>query len=82
MKNKIVKTKLTEREIKLYLSGDKTYRAGGTLKGNQVNSVRGSELFFINHGSYNITTLASSFLSIMCGASCSLDFFSQICVAL
>ena len=41
VKNKIVKTKLIESEMKLYLSGDQTYKAGGTLKGYQVNSVRG-----------------------------------------
>ena len=67
MKNKIVKTKLTESEMKLYLSGDQTCKAGGTLKGNQINSVRGGELSFRNHGLCNLTALASSFLSpILC----------------
>ena len=50
VKIKIAKTKLTESEIKLYLFGDQTYKAGGTLKGYQVNSVRGGELSFRNHG--------------------------------
>ena len=65
MKNKIVETKLTDSEIKLYLSRVQTYKAGGTFKGNQVNSVRVGELSFKNHWPCNITALTSSFLSIM-----------------
>lgn len=61
----MVKTKLTDSEIKLYLSRVQTYKAGGTFKGNQVNSVRVGELSFKNRWPRNITALTSSFLSIM-----------------
>ena len=83
VKIKIAKTKLTESEIKLYLFGDQTYKAGGTLKGYQVNSVRGGELSFRNHGlcleSHGSRIFV--FIADFVRASRSLDLFLQSCVA-
>ena len=76
MKNKIVKTKLTESEMKLYLSGDQTYKAGGTLKGYQVNSVRGG-----NCPSGTMGSPIFVFIADFVRASRSIDLFLQSCVA-